>query len=542
MALRSISSMPSAADVHGVSVLADENHAFEIDKADRGELTAIQGNARFHETVTAAPLNPWSRTSLQLYAILLVAALNATASGFDGSIFSSINAMDQYKAYFHHAELGNMTGSFFTGPICDHFGRRIGIMAGSVLIMVGAAVQTAARDDSYLLGGRFVLGCGVAIGTSSAPTYALELSPPQWRARVVGYYNTFFYTGSILATGVAYAANKTNSQLAFRLPLALQLIPPLLIFTGAIFIPESPRWLTMKGEADKAAGILAKYHGGGQPDHPMVRLQVREFEQSIELQKTSNAWNYRALISTHSARWRFAMMAMMSVFAQLSGNSVLTYYLPSMYRLVGIETTEKRLLLTFVNSIISCAGAVAGSATNDAMGRRTKLWVGSVVLAGLFGGVTGFSSHFGDKTAKVSATFSGGGVAFIFLFGCAYSFVYTPLTATYCAEVLDTATRAKGMGVHVILSNCANLYNTYVTAVALDAIDWRYYLVFVGLNLLYGAVWYVVGVETRGRTLEEMDEVFRAGFPPRAALRKAVMVRREGGRLHGLDGEEGGEG
>ncbi|KAG5938540.1 hypothetical protein E4U53_007988 [Claviceps sorghi] len=551
MDMHKVSAVPSAAHARRVSIHSDENHAPEIDKADRGELTAIQGDARFHETVTAAPLNPWSRTSLQLYAILLVAALNATASGFDGSIFSSINAMDQYKAYFHHTELGsstgiifmiytigNVTGSLFTGPICDHFGRRVGMMTGSVLIMVGAAVQTAARDDSYLLGGRFVLGFGVSIGTSSAPTYALELAPPQWRARVVGYYNTFFYTGSILATGVAYAASKSSTQLAFRLPLALQLIPPLFIFTGAIFIPESPRWLTMKGQTDQAADILAKYHGGGRLDHPMVRLEVREFEQSIELQKTSNVWNYWALIGTHSARWRFAMMALMSVFAQLSGNSVLTYYLPSMYKLVGIETTEKRLLLTFMNSIVSCAGAVAGSATNDGIGRRTKLWAGSVVLAGLFGGVTAFSSHFGDKTARVSAAFSGGGVAFIFLFGCAYSFVYTPLTATYCAEVLDTATRAKGMGVHVVLSNCANLYNTYVTAVALDAIDWRYYLVFVGLNLFYGVVWFVFGVETRGRTLEEMDRVFRAKFPPRAALKKAVMVRRDGGHLQGLDGDE----
>lgn len=83
-----------------------------------------------------------------------------------------------------------MVGSLFTGPICDWAGRRAGMGIGSVLIMVGAAVQTAAKNDGYLLGGRFVLGFGVSIGTSAAPTYALELAPPQWRARVVGYYNT----------------------------------------------------------------------------------------------------------------------------------------------------------------------------------------------------------------------------------------------------------------------------------------------------------------------------------------------------------------
>ncbi|KAJ9144181.1 Hexose transport-related protein [Pleurostoma richardsiae] len=516
-----------------------------------GEVTEIQGDSNFLETVTAAPLNPWSKTSIQLYFILLVAALNATASGFDGSIFSSINAMEQYQKYFHHEELGsstgiifmiytigNMIGSLFTGPICDFFGRRAGMMTGSVLIMGGAIVLTAAKTDAYLLGGRFLLGFGISIGTSSAPTYALELAPPQWRARVVGYYNTFFYSGSILATGVAYASAKADGALAFRLPLALQLIPPVFIFAGAIFAPESPRWLTMWGKRERAASIIAKYHGGGDPNHPIVQLEMREFEQGIELQKSSSVWNYFALVDTHNARWRFLMMFFMSAFAQLSGNSVLTYYLPSMYTLLGIKSTERRLLLTFMNSIVSCAGAIAGSATNDRIGRRTKLWVGSLVLAGMFAGVTGFSSQFEDKTKNPGSAISNGGVAFIFLFGCVYSFVYTPLTATYCAEVLANKTRAKGMGIHVIISNCANLYNTYVTAVALDAIDWRYYLIFVGLNVIYSALWFFFGVETRGRTLEELDHVFDAKFPPRAALQKTVMIKRQDGHLEGLGTEE----
>ncbi|OAA71679.1 hexose transport-related protein [Akanthomyces lecanii RCEF 1005] len=531
-------------ELHHVSTAQDDRPA-SFDKKDNGaDIREMQGNANFYETVSAAPLNPWSKTSIQLYFILLVAALNATASGFDGSIFSSINAMPQYQKYFHHTELGsatgiifmiytigNMIGSLFTGPICDRFGRRVGMMTGAVLIMVGAAVQTAAQSDAYLLGGRFVLGFGVSIGTSSAPTYALEIAPPQWRARVVGYYNTFFYTGAILATGVAYASIKSPGETAFRLPLGLQLIPPMFIFVGALFVPESPRWLTMWGKKEKAAAILAKYHGGGDMNHPVVQLELREFEAGIELQKSSSVWNYLGLLNSHNARWRFTMMAFMSVFAQLSGNSVLTYYLPSMYKLLGVKTPERKLLLTFANTIVSGAGAVAGSALNDAVGRRTKLWVGSIVLAGLFGGVTGFSSYFEGGKTDVSSTITNGGIAFIFLFGCAYSFIYTPLTATYCAEVLSTPMRAKGMGIHVILSNCANLYNTYVTAVALEAIDFRYYFVFVGLNIIYSAIWYFLGVETRGRTLEEMEEVFNANFPPRAALQKAVMVKQKDGHL-----------
>lgn len=147
--------------------------------------------------------------------------------------------MDQYKKYFHKEEtgastgiifaiytIGSMVGAIFTGAIVDIGGRRAGMGVGAVILMIGAIVVTAAQTQAYLLGGRFVLGFGIALGTSAAPTYAIELAPPQWRARVTGYYNTFFYSGSILATGVTYATAKNKtSELAWRLPLGLQCIP-----------------------------------------------------------------------------------------------------------------------------------------------------------------------------------------------------------------------------------------------------------------------------------------------------------------------------
>lgn len=95
-----------------------------------------------------------------------------------------------------------------------------------------------------------------------------------------------------MATGVAYACNKAEGQLAFRLPLALQLIPPLFIITGSILIPESPRWLMMRGKDKDAAEILTKYHGGGDRNHPVVKLELREFEESIELQKSGDIFNF----------------------------------------------------------------------------------------------------------------------------------------------------------------------------------------------------------------------------------------------------------
>lgn len=406
-----------------------------------GQVLEVQGNTAFIQATTAAPLNPLSRTSLQLYFILLTACLNATASGFDGSIFSTINAMDQYKAYFHKQEtgsstgiifaiytIGSMIGALFTGPVLDLLGRRAGMGIGSVIIMIGAVVVTAAQSEAYLLGGRFVLGFGISLGTSAAPTYAIELAPPQWRGRITGYYNTFFYSGAILATGVTYATAKDDSQLAWRLPLGLQCIPPGFILLGSLLIPESPRWLCSRGRFEDARKVLAKYHGAGDSNHPVVQLEMKEFEESIKVQKSRSWWDWRQLIHTRNARWRIAMVTLMSYGSQLSGNSVLTYYLPSMYTQLGITSTDRRLLLTFANNIVSCTGAVAGSATNDKVGRRTKLWIGSFVLAGLFAAVTGFSSQFSNHEGATGAgvALSNAGVAFVGIM--ALYMQVTPLT------------------------------------------------------------------------------------------------------------------
>jgi MFS family permease len=105
-----------------------------------------------------------------------------------------------------------------------------------------------------------------------------------------------------------------------------------------------------------------------------------------------------------------SMNLMISVCGQLAGNSVLTYYMPAMYTVLGITSTDRRLLLTFANSIVSCFCAICGSATNDMIGRRTKLWVGSIVLSCLFACVTGFSSQFGAGK-PVNIPLSNAGVA-----------------------------------------------------------------------------------------------------------------------------------
>jgi hypothetical protein len=90
-----------------------------------------------------------------------------------------------------------------------------------------------------------------------------------------------------------------------------------------MFLPESPRWLIAQDRVEDAAKVLATYHGEGDPNHPMVILQIKEMTQQIAADATDKSWwDYRGLWNTHSARRRLIGVLGMAVFGQISGNSL----------------------------------------------------------------------------------------------------------------------------------------------------------------------------------------------------------------------------
>ncbi|KAJ3785995.1 general substrate transporter [Lentinula aff. detonsa] len=509
-------------------------------------------NTEYEKALFETSLNPWSRRAFKLYLIVMVGFLNAVSSGFDSSLMSGINAMDQYLDYFHYSGLGkstgivfmiyivgNCVGSFFAGPITDLasqisalFGRRGGMFTGAIFILVGSAVIVSAHNINAFMGGRFILGFGIAISTTAAPTWITELAPPQWRGRLGASYNSCFFIGSIPATGAMVGTVKMNSTWAWRLPLMLQIIPPIIIISFVWFLPESPRWLVQKGKFDQAKKILVEYHSNDGKTNPIIELQLREFQESIEAKKAEAFWDYRPLFSTKNRRWRMLCLALM-VNGQLAGNGLITYFLPAMMENAGVTSKQRQLVYNFANSVLSAFGAFTGAAITDKIGRRRRLYFGSFALACLLTIVGALSAKYGE-VGNSNINGANASITFIFLFGLSYSFTYTPLQALYCAEVMSQDMRGKGMAVHILVSNCAGFINTFANSVGLGKLGWRYYFVFVGWDFIASILWFCFGVETHGRTLEELDEVFNAYWPARESTRKVKVAVKEGGEVEAL--------
>lgn len=140
--------------------------------------------------------------------------------------------------------IGNIAGSFFAGPCADRYGRRFGMAIGSAICVIGMVLQTAGRNLATLEGGRFILGVGAVIVQTAGPSYVVEMAYPKYRGQLTGGYQTCFFLGTIVSTWLEYGLNfiKTDSTFVWRLPLAMQGLPSILILCFVWLIPETPRW------------------------------------------------------------------------------------------------------------------------------------------------------------------------------------------------------------------------------------------------------------------------------------------------------------
>jgi MFS family permease len=157
---------------------------------------------------------------------------------------------------------------------------------GAWTIIIGAIINgTTSLNASLgqLQGGRFILGFGVSIVSAAGPIYVVETAHPAYRGIVTAYCNTFWFTGSILASGAIRGTVTLQGNQSWTIPVYLQMMFPGLIVLLAWMIPESPRWLYVNNKREKAIAVLAQYHGYGNENSAWVTLQLEEYESFLNM-------------------------------------------------------------------------------------------------------------------------------------------------------------------------------------------------------------------------------------------------------------------
>lgn len=153
----------------------------------------------------------------------------------------------------------------------------------NIVVIIGTVVQAAASQRRDMIAGRLVLGVGSVMLGPSAQAYTVEISHPAYRGVMVGLYNGCYFVGAIVSTWLEYGlVNSDRGGLNWRLPMAMQACPCVVVLAFVWFLPESPRWLMSRGREEEALRILTKYHGEGDAEHEIVRIEMEEMRASIQ--------------------------------------------------------------------------------------------------------------------------------------------------------------------------------------------------------------------------------------------------------------------
>ncbi|KAF4463938.1 Lactose permease [Fusarium albosuccineum] len=510
------------------------NEAQAHSKHDQGGHTE-QKESPYQPDAIAATLDaagqvpdPWGRTLID------------NPIGYDGSLMGSINVLPEYQEYYGLGEggsattglvfsifqVGQMAGALFIW-ICDWRGRKM-TLAVSSFFVCGSAVFTAmAPTLSSFIGARFLLSFFSTINTVAAPMLLVEIAPPLHRATVAGIFNTLWYMGSIIATFTMYGANiHLSGNIKWRLPLWLQILCPGIVALGSWSLPESPRWQVAQGRVDEARAFIIKHHANGDASHPIVAIEMQEIEDSLIETRGRSQWacfDLRSLYKSRARLYRVMLVVAMAWFGQFSGNNVSSYYLPKMVENVGITSTNMVLLLNAIYAvtgwIAATFGAIKTARLHDIIGRR-KMLMGSCLGMSVALAIVAATAAEYERSGSVPS--SSASIAFIFIFGVVFAVAFTPMQPIYPAEVLANDMRANGMMVFQITAGCASFVNTFAAPTAMENIRYWFYVFFVFWDLFEFAFIYFFFVETKGRTLEELDAVFDARNPRKESTRRVI--------------------
>ncbi|KAH8734635.1 general substrate transporter [Ilyonectria robusta] len=507
----------------------------------------VTGNEAFNEAMLKEPPNAWSKAQLFVYAFSVVGFFCSTMNGYDGSLINNLLQNKWFKETYNIEndglwagivssmyQIGGVVALPFVGPSIDGFGRRVGMLIGALIIIVGTIIQGTSNSMGQFMGGRFLLGFGVSIAASAGPMYVVEINHPAFRGVVGAMYNTLWFSGAIISAGSARGGLNTGGDYSWRLITWLQALFSGLIVLLCMLIPESPRWLYVNNKQDQAKAVLAKYHGEGNPESAWVKLQLHEYEECLDLDGADKRWwDYRALFRNRAAVYRLTCNVVVSIFGQWAGNAVLSYFLGSVLDTAGYTGSIAQANITLINNCQQFAFAILGACLVDRIGRRplllfsftgcTVVWLGMTIASSEFAkSYAGIDEN--DKAIYTNHAASKASLAMIFIFGAIYSVGITPLQALYPVEVLSFEMRAKGMAFSNLAVNAAGLLNQFAWPVSMEKIGWKTYIVFTIWDAIQVLVVYVLIPETKGRTLEELDEIFAAKNPVKTSTTKKILA------------------
>lgn len=406
-------------------------------------------------------------------------------------------------------EVGCLISALSTMYLGDHFGRLKLIFAGCFIMIVGGALQAGSTTVAFLIVARVISGLGNGLLTSTVPLYAAECSKAHSRGRLLCIHGSLITAGICISYWIDFAFYFTDKygEIAWRFPVAFQVVFPLSILGFIFKLPESPRWLMGKGRVEEARRVFASLYDFPM-NHPVVEQQISEIQQSLALEAQTGANKFSVKKLFHQGEkksfQRVNLAAWSQVMQQICGINLITYYAGTIYETnIGMSPFNSRVLAA-CNGTEYFLASLIPIFIIEKVGRRPLFLFGVVgqFLTMLFLYVSMEMSEQGRSGASVGAA------VLLFIFNTFFGISLLSLTWLYPPEISALEVRAPTTAISTACNWGFNFMVVMITPVCFERIKHHTYLIFAGINFLMIPVLFFLYPETKGRTLEEMDLIF----------------------------------
>ncbi|CAI4060780.1 hypothetical protein N7582_003033 [Saccharomyces uvarum] len=411
--------------------------------------------------------------------------------------------------------IGCAVGGLTLGRLGDICGRRIGLMCVILVYIVGIIIQIASIDKWYqYFIGRIVSGMGVGGVAVLSPTLISEISPKHLRGTCISFYQLMITLGIFLGYCTNYGTKKYSNSIQWRVPLGLCFAWAIFMVVGMVMVPESPRFLVEKGRYEEARRSLAKSNKVTVTD-PGVISEVDAIVANMEAERAAGNASWSELFSNKGAILpRVIMGVVIQSLQQLTGCNYFFYYGTTIFNAVGMEDSFET---SIVLGVVNFASTFVALYIVDKFGRRKCLLWGSASMAICFVifasvGVTRLWPHGKDQPSSQSA----GNVMIVFtcFFIFCFAITWAPIAYVIVAESYPLRVKNRAMAIAVGANWMWGFLIGFFTPFITRAISFSYGYVFMGcLIFSYFYVFFFV-CETKGLTLEEVNEMYEERIKP----------------------------
>ncbi|GAC22836.1 D-xylose-proton symporter [Paraglaciecola mesophila KMM 241] len=434
--------------------------------------------------------------------------INGTVDGLQGA-FKSDNAGTGFNV--SSMLLGCAVGAFSAGRLADRFGRRPLLITAAVFFIIsawGSGVSTSSMEFVVYR----ILG-GLAVGAASvmAPAYISEIAPARFRgtlssvqqvAIIFGLFSAFVSNYFLANIAGSSTAEFWMGYQAWRWMFWIELIPATLFLVALMFIPESPRYLVMSKNTEKAKRVLNALYGDTQG-----QTKLQEIEASRETQESKP--KLTDLIDKVSGKIRPIMWVGigLAVFQQLVGINVVFYYGAVLWQAAGFSESDA-LMINVISGAVSIAAVFVTMFLIDKVGRKPFLLIGSVGMTFALGTMVYIFANSGlDANGNLSLGDQGvialiAANAYVFFFNLSWG----PVMWVMLGEMFPNQIRGSGLAVAGFAQWSANFIVTFSFPIFLASIGLAGAYSIYALGALISIVFvYKLVQETRGKELEEMQ-------------------------------------